>query len=212
MTVMLADAGMTILPFLVRADSTQPFVYIVRYTDPVAQHLNQAETAIAARLQADVDSRVEELAEKRLQQRLLLAGEVVRLNRSSTAGRPGEQVEVTLESAQTLPGDDGRPRLYIRYRVRNGTVAPLSDLAFTLSIRSTRRHKLVFESTEAHELYDFEDVRSSTLIPAGGMVTGLLILDELDLKGPHESLTVTATGFAAQRRVQLDDVLVGRAP
>lgn len=57
MSIILADADMTVLPFIIRADSTQPFMYVVRYTDPVAKHLNAAEASIAARLQADTDRR-----------------------------------------------------------------------------------------------------------------------------------------------------------
>jgi hypothetical protein len=210
MSIILGDVDGTVVPFMVRADSTQPYVQLVRYTDPISKHLNAAEAAIANRLQADVNDRVNRLAEERLQQRLLLAGEPVRLGKKASTGKDGDRLTLELEGAQPLPGDDGRPRLYVRYRVKNGTIAPLPDLHFVLRVDRTTRRFFLFERTVSREMFDVQDVRSSATVPAAGAVAGLLIIDDLDLKGGSESLSVEAVGFNGQRAVKIDRVMVGR--
>lgn len=212
MSIMLGDAQLTVVPFLVRADSTEPFAYVIRYTDPVAKHLNQAEAQIAAALQRDVDLRVAQLSEVRMQQRLLTAGDVVRIAQTGEAGRPGERLLVTIESAQQLPGDDGRPRLYVRYRARNETVAPLTDLVFSAHVERSARRGLVFTTTTSKDLYDVTDVRSVTTIPPGAAATGLLIFDDFALASDEESLTLDIQAFNGQRRLTLHRVLVGPGP
>lgn len=209
MSVMLGDANLTVVPFLVRADSTQPFVYIVRYTDPVAKHLNAAESQIADRLQADVDERVAELSEQRLQQRLLLAGDLVRIGKRTSVGSAGERLTLVVESAQQIPSADGNPRLYVRYRILNQTIAPLEDLVITPRIVTTRRRWLFFTRTEVLDVYDVQDVRTSAAIPPGTAASGLLIFDSFDLQSSRESLTLEATAFNGQRVVVVDRVLVG---
>jgi hypothetical protein len=183
-------------------------IYVVRYTDPVSKHLNAAEAAIAARLQADNDSRLAELAEARLQQRLMMAGDLVRIGREATVGAVGERLTLRIESGQTLPGNDGRPKLYIRYKVLNQTVAPLDDLALTVRVVSKSRKNVVGTQRSAREVFDVQDVRSSPSVPAGTAVAGLLILDAFDLER-SESLSIEATAFNAQRTITLDRVLVG---
>jgi hypothetical protein len=210
MSVILGDANLTTIMFLVRADSTQPSAYIVRYTDPVAKHLNQAEAQIAATLQKDNDARVATLSEMRLQQRLLMAGDLVRINKSGEVGERGERLSVTIESAQQLPGEDGRPRMYMRYKVLNETVAPLTDLTFTARIVSEARRSLLFTKSVSHDVYDVQDVRSVVTVPAGAAAYGLLIFDDFDLKNPSESLTIDAVAFSGQRHLSIPRVLVGQ--
>src|SRR5690606_15147993 len=68
MSIILADADLTVVPFVVRTDETQPMLYVVRYTDPVSKHLNEAESRIADRLARENEQRIAELAEMRLRQ------------------------------------------------------------------------------------------------------------------------------------------------
>ncbi|HEX7070899.1 MAG TPA: hypothetical protein VF190_08840, partial [Rhodothermales bacterium] len=159
MSVILGDADLTVVPFLVRADSTQPFSYVIRYTDPLSKHLNAAEAAIAERLKAENDTRVADLAEVRLQQRLLLASDVVHIGKRRVIGEPGERFGIEIQNAQQMSGPDGRPRLYIRYKVLNQTVVPLSDLYFVVRIDTHKHRFLFFDKTVSRELYDVQDVR-----------------------------------------------------
>ena len=211
MSLKLADANGTVIPFLIRADSTQPYVYVIRYTDPVAKHLNQAEAQISTTLQADDDKRVSQLANIRLQQILLHAGDLASIDRTESVGDAGERLTVNILSAQTLPGEDGQPRLYLRYSVLNQTVAPLSDLVFTAHIVSTDRKMLVFQKSVAQDVYDIQDVRTTATIPAGTMAYGLLIFDDLNLANQNESLTIDANAFNNQRHLTFNRVLVGPA-
>lgn len=208
MSVVLGDANLTIVPFLVRADSTQPLIYVVRYTDPVAQHLNAAEAEIAARLESDVDVRVERLAEERLRQRLLYSSRVVEINKSEIVGSAGERFGLTIQTAQRIPGPAGEPRMYLRYRVFNQTVAPLSDLHFVVRIHRHERKWLFFDDTDVREVYDVEDVRTVSPIPAGTAAEGLLIMEAVDLQD-NETMSIEAIGFNGQRRVTIERVLVG---
>ncbi len=206
--VLLGDAELTAIAFRVRVDSTQPQVDIVRFTDPVGKHLNEAEAEIARRVRADEDRRVNELTRERVLQQLLLAGNVVRIDRKAMAGSDRDRFGIDIESVQSLPGEDGRPRLYLRYRVLNGTIAPLADLAIVARIESPQRKWVVFEHRATRELADLRDIRATSVIPAGGSAYGLLILDPLQLE-QHESLSIEAIGFNNQRHVKVDGVFVG---
>jgi hypothetical protein len=212
MSIILGDANLTVVPFLIRADSTQPMAYVVRYTDPIAKHLNRAEADLAAAVQKNNDARVTTLSELRLQQRLLMAGDLVRINKTGSTGERGERVSVTIESAQQLPGDDGRPKLYMRYKVLNETVAPLTDLFFTAKQVTTSRHALLFSKSASHDVYDVQDVRSVSTIPPGAAAYGLLIFDDLQLKGADQALDIEATAFNNQRHLVISRVLVGHEP
>lgn len=211
MTLILGDANLTVVPFLVRADSTQPAPFVIRYTDPVTQHMNAAEAAIAARLQADQHRQVGELAELRLQQRLLTSGDAVRIDRKGSVSHNGESIELTIESAQEIPTEDGTPKLYLRYRLTNRTLAPVNDLRFALTVLRRDRHFLFFTKTTSREVYDVQDVRTNTVIPAGGAIAGLLVLDQVPVQEARESLQVEASVFGGARKVSVTDVLFGRS-
>jgi hypothetical protein len=208
MSVVLADAEMTVVPFLVRADSTQPIVYVLRYTDPVAKHLNAQESQIAARVKADNERRVDALTEDRLRQRMLLSSDVVRIDKQAAAGRAGERIILTIENAQEIPNERGAAQLYVRYQLLNQTSMPLSDLTFGARIATQQRKWGVMSRTSERALYDVHDERSAIEVPAGTLVSGILILDALDLQ-PNESLSIEASAFNGQRTVRLDRVLVG---
>lgn len=209
MTVILGDADATVVPFLVRTDTNQPPVYVVKYTDPISQHLNQTEKRIAQRLQSDFDQRVERLAEERVKQRLLYSGEILPIDRRKVVGKqPGDKFGLELQHAQQLPGPSGAPRLYIRYRVINKTIAPLKDLNFVVRMESKEAKYLIGETTKKREVFDVQNVQSASEIPAGMAAQGLLILDALDLN-EGESISVEAVGFNGQRSVKIDRVLTG---
>lgn len=207
MTVILADENLTVIPFLVRADSTQPVLYVVRYTDPLVNHLNDAEQAIAHRLEADVDRRVSALAEQRLRQVLLFAASPVEINKSARIGGEGERFTLEIESAQTIPDEDGTPQLYLRYRVLNQTITPLADLHFVVRIQTSRRHNLVGSETVDREIYDIQDVRTNSVVPPGTAARGLLIFDAPELRD-GDALSVEALGYNNQRSLRIDRVLV----
>lgn len=208
MFVLLERDDAMVIPFHVRVDSTQPQVDIIRCTDPIGQHLNATEASIARRLGADEDNRVDILAQERLEQQLLLAGGVVRIDRTARIGEGDQRLTLTVESAQSFPGEDGRERIYLRYRVTNGTVTPMSDLTLVAHVLKRQRRFLFFERQVERDRYAVQDIRAARVIPAGGSVYGLIILEPPHLS-PHESLSLEGMVFNGQRHLQVDDVLVG---
>lgn len=206
--VLLGDADFTSAPFRIRVDPRAPQVDVVRFTDPVAQHINRVESEIATRLRSDVDERVDQLSDLRLQQAILLAGRVTPIGREAIAGRKGDRLGIRVETAQSFPGPDGRPRLYLKYTVTNGTVAPLRDLSLVARVESRRRKRLFGEATSTRELADARDIRAADAVPPGAPMSGLLVLEPLEL-GRYESLSIEAVGFNGQRRVRVERVLVG---
>lgn len=209
MYVMLADANLTLVSFLVRADSTQPVTFLVRYTDPVAKHLNDVERRMQARLVAENDTRLNELARARLEQTLLYSEAPIEINKSAQIGRAGERLRITFESAQPLRTNSDRPELWLRYQVFNQTAIPLDDLYFVVRVITHKRKWLFFESTEAHELYDVRDVRTASPAPPGTAIRGLLMLPMPNLTA-NQSIQVEAIAFNGQRKLILDRVLVGK--
>lgn len=209
MTVMLADAHLTAVPFLVRADSTQPVTFLVRFTDPVAKHLNEVERRMVARLTEENDARLNELARLRLEQTLLFSDPVIKINKSAQIGREGERIRVAFESAQPIRSDVDLTELWIRYQVFNQTVTPLEDLYFVVRVVTHKRRWLFFESRDTHEIYDVRDIRTASPIPPGTMARGLLIFPRPEL-APNQSLQVEAVAFNGQRRMVVDRILVGQ--
>lgn len=209
MTVILGDADMTVVPFLIRTDTEQPPVYVVKYTDPLSKHLNQTEQRIAKRLQSDFDQRVEKLADERVKQRLLYSGEIIPLERKKVKGKEaGRRFGLELQHAQQMPGPSGSPRLYIRYRVINQTIAPLEDLSFVVRMESKESKFVVGETTNQREVFDVQNIQSASKVPAGMAAEGLLIMDALDLED-GESISIEAVGFNGQRSVKINHVLTG---
>lgn len=209
MSVILADADLTLVPFLIRADSTQPPLYVVRYTDPVAKHLNDAEERIAERVTANNDERVEELAQMRLEQQLLWAGDVVEIDKTATVGGQGERTTLRIESAQEIRDESGARKLYLRYKIFNQSYAPIEDLHFVVRKVTHGRKLLVFNSRTEHELYDVRDMRTSDVVGPGAAARGVLVFDFPELT-EDQSLEVEAIAFNGQRHITIERVLVGK--
>jgi len=209
MSVILADADLTVIPFMIRTDETQPMLYVVRYTDPVSRHLNEAELRIARRLAEDNEARIVELAEMRLQQQLLWASDVLKINKEAKAGRDGERIVLKIENAQTFLGADNTAKTYLRYKIHNGTVMPMEDLYFIVRVVRHKRKFLFFDSRSERELYDVRDVRTANPVPAGTAARGLLIFDAPQLR-KDESIEIEAVAFNNQRHLVIERALVGR--
>lgn len=209
MSVVLADADLTVVPFLVRADSTQPVVHVLRYTDPVARELNLATQRIADRLDSETSDRVNDLAEARLQQTLLNAGDPVPVNRRARAGTARDRMVVEIDNAQLVQTSGGTPRLYLRYEVQNRSIAPMEDLYFVVRVQSRERRWLFFRRTSTREVYDVQDRRESVVVPGGTAAKGLLIMDDIPLDA-NQSISVEAVAYGGQRRALVERVLTGR--
>jgi hypothetical protein len=207
-SIILGDADFTVVPFLIRTDESQPVVFLVRYTDPLSKHLNRVEQDISARLSAAMEQRVNDLAEARLRQRLLFSGRPIEINRQMTARRGAEKVTVDLQNMLEVPSAEGQSKAYLRYSVRNGTVAPLADMHFVLRIVERRRSWIFFEREVTREIYDVEDVRSADPVPAGMAATGLLIVDSPELR-PGTSISIEFVAFNGQLRGKFDRVISG---
>src|SRR5690606_5991103 len=148
MTIILGDARQTLVPFLVRTDSTGPMAYVIKFDDPAVAHLNRAEAEIASRLTSNVNARVASLAEESLQQRLLFKSGSIRIDKQESVGPRGERIGLIIEDAEQMPGDGGEPRLYIRYRILNETPIPLGE-AHLGAPTDTHQRKVLFSGTTA---------------------------------------------------------------
>lgn len=208
MTVILGDPQQTLIPFLVRVDTTQPMAYVVKFTDPITKHLNEAERQISERLSSNIDARVATLAEAHVRQRLLFRAGTVNINKSKFVGPSGERVGFVVEDAELMPGPSGEPQVYIRYRIVNLTPIPLDDANIVAKIGTKRRRKFFFSQVDYLELSIAEDVRTTSTIPAGAAARGLLILEGLTLQ-PNQELTLELHAFRNRRTVKIDRVLVG---
>lgn len=208
MTVILGDAHSTLIPYLVRVDTTQSLAVVVRYTDPVSKHLNDAEARIADRLASNVDERVEKLAEARIQKRLLFSNGAIQLDRQGWSGGRGSRIGLFVEKAEQMPGPGERPHLYFRYRIFNQTPAALTDARLVVRTHSKKRRWLILSRTTSQEAAILEDVRSYEHIPPGGTVLGLLSLENVVLE-PGEWLSVELESPSLKRSVVLDRLLVG---
>lgn len=207
MTVILGDARQTLVPFLIRADSTSPLAYVIKFDDPAVRHIADSERQIASRLSSNVDARVASLAEESVQQRLLFKSGTIEIDKRTVVGPRGERVGLIIEDAEQMPGEAGEPRLYIRYRIMNETPLPLTDAHLVSRIDSEERRYLFFGRTNSMEL-GHEDVRTDLTIPAGASVRGLLILDGVHLLD-SQSLSIELVAFQGRRRALVERVLVG---
>lgn len=209
MSVILADPDLTAITYLIRTDESQPMLFHLRYTDPVARHFNEVERRIARRLAEENEARIAELAELRLQQQLLWAGDVVSINKKVEVGRDGERLRLQVQDAQELIAESKQSMTYLRYQFYNGTVAPLEDLYFIVRIVRQKRRLLFFNNRTERELYDVRDVRTANPIPAGTAARGLLIFETPKLS-KDESLEIEAVAFNSQRRLVIQRAVVGR--
>jgi hypothetical protein len=208
MTVILGDARQTLIPFLVRADSTQPMAFVVRFTDGIARHLNEEEARIAARLNSNVDSRVTGLAEEHVRQRLLFKSGTINIGKHVDIGPRAERIRLIIEDAEQMPGPSGEPRLYLRYRILNGTRVPMADAHLVTRVETKKRRLLLFSRTEATDMGRVEDVRTDMVIPAGGAVRGMLILDGVHLRS-NQAISIELVAFSGRRAGKVERVLVG---
>jgi len=208
-TITLADADLTVVPFIIRIDSLASRIQVLRYTDPLAQELNRAASRIAESQGAQVSQRVEQLSEARVRQRLLLAGPSVPLNRSYESKGPEGTVRVFLEQMQQLPSEDGQPRLYVRYRIENYSSAQITDL--TVQLQAVRGARSIFGRAAVTPVYDVEDQRSSPVIQGGTSVLGILSLLTPDLAA-DETITTVFSFWNGRRTVRLERVIVGPPP
>lgn len=195
--------------FRVRVDTTQPAADLIRYVDPVDRYLRRVRTDFEAQLRADEDARVSALATHRVEQLLLLASDPRRIDRTARDLGPDGALEATVETVQSMPGEDGRPRLWIHYRVTNRTSTPLTDLvAVALVVRRTRRW-VFLQRRQSAELTTTRDIRTAPTVPPGGAVHGLLILDQMQLER-HQALAVEFIGFHDRHHVTIDHLVAGR--
>jgi hypothetical protein len=208
LSIILGDADFTVVPFLVRTDELQPVVFLVRFTDPLARHLVQVEADIAGRLSATMDQRVSDLAEARLRQRLLYAGQPQELNRSATARRGSDRLNVRLIGLIEVPETGGEGQSYLRYRIINQTIQPITDLHFVLRIVEKKRRWIFFEKETQREVYDVVDVRTAESVPAGMTANGLLVLPTPDLRY-GSSLRIEFSAAAGAFTGSFDRVLSG---
>lgn len=203
----LGDADLTVVPMIVRIDSLAPRVQVLRYTDPMSQELNRSATRIAERLAAETDSRVEQLTETRLRQRLLLASTPQPLNRQAEVRGPEGRVRLLLDQIQQVPGDDGQPRLYVRYRVENFSPVAIADLQIRIQV--VRTAGTIFGRAVRADVYDLEDARSSQeAIQGGTSVLGLLSMLPPALRD-GETVSIVATFWNGTRSMTIDRVIAG---
>lgn len=208
MTIILGDAKQTLIPFLIRADSTQPMAYVVRFTDPVEKHLNLAEAEIAKTLNATVGTQVTKLSEENIRQRLLHSGGSITIQKSASVGVHGGKITLTAEQAEQMPGPDGRPRLYLRYRISNGGFKAVDDAQVVARVSTKRRHWLFFTKTTHREVTEVEEIRTAGVVPVQGAVRGLMIIDGLELKA-NQALHLEMISDGGKRHIRVDRVLVG---
>ena len=212
LTVILADAfgdgRLTLVPFLVRSDTTQPASQTVRFNDPLSDHLNRSEAEIAQRLSSNVDRRVDTLAEERVRERILFKSGTIQIGKRDDVGPRGERVGFMVDDAEQMPGPAGEERVYIRYRIQNDTPIALEDAYVSARVRTQDRRWLFFSNESSRPHPYVEDLRSSTIIPPSGSVRGLIIFDELGLR-PGQSLDLQLTSFDGRRTVEIPNVLVG---
>lgn len=209
-TISLADADLTVVPFIFRVDPLAPRVQVLRYTDPVAQELNRAKARIAANNNTEVNQKVSDLAEKRLVQRLLVASAPTVIDREASTDIPGGFIKLRIETVQQIPGPDGRPRIYLRYRFENGSLATISEEDLQFEVIGIRADNKFWGKTIKTPYYDVEDVRTAASVRGGTAILGMLSFDTPDLQ-PGETLTIIARAFGGKKSVQVDQVLTAPA-
>lgn len=203
MTVMLGDEDVTTVPFLVRSDEDHPPLFVVRYTDPVEEHLNRAEERIADRISSDQDREVADLAEHRVRQRLLLGAEPTVIDKTAEQGDARERIRLEVDFAHVIPSEHGSPELYIRYTLYNDTVVPLDHLDFSLTVDRRERRRIFFEELTSRDLHDIRHFMGADRIEPGRSVRGVLLVSKPDFgEGESLGLTLEVPGTGHHLRVE----------
>lgn len=207
-TISMADADLTVIPFIFRVDPLAPRVQVLKYTDPIAQELNRAKARIAANNNAEVNQRVSDLAEKRMVQRLLVASNPTVINREGTLAIQGGFVRLKVETVQQIPGPNGPPRLYLRYRFENSSLVTIGEEDLEFEVIGVRADNKFWGKNVQTPYYDIEDTRTSATIRGGSAILGILSLDTPDLQ-KGETLTIRAKLFGGTKILEVTQALTG---
>lgn len=210
MSVILGDADLTFITYLVRADSTQPMSFAVRFTDSAVEHINRATERIASELSKNIDRRVEVLAEENLRRKMLFGPGAITINkRKFVEDNNGYRFGIIVEQAEQMPGPNREPRLYIRYRLVNETPRALHDAHLVVRFNQRKRKWGVLSETTSVEIPGVRDERTSLTIPPGESIRGLLIMDGVVLNSSNEWLSIEAVSLGGKVQAMVDRVLVG---
>lgn len=209
MSVILGDDNLTFATYLIRADSTQPMSFAIRFTDSVYEHLNRAEQRIASELSKNIDRRVEILAEENLRRKMLFGPGAINIDKKKYVEYNGHRFGILIEQAEQLPGPNREPRLYIRYRLINETPRAISDAHLVVRMNQRKRKWGVLGETASVEVPGVRDERTALTIPPGESIRGLLILDGIILNSSNEWLSIEAVALSGKVSVLVDRVLVG---
>lgn len=193
-TVMLDDESLTVVPFLVRPDTAASPVYVLRFTDPIAKHVADAETAIAQRLEQAALAQLPQRAEALLRQRAQLGFDMAVFPKSAQASqlnRYGERVTIEVVKVLYMQTLQNSERAYLLYRIGNLTRRPVDSLELTIRVERRDADPKRPALTDVSEIYDAEDSRNGAPIPAGTVAEGVLVFD-LPRMSSSDSFRLTA--------------------
>lgn len=195
-TVMLDDDNLTVVPFLVRPDTAASPVYVLRFTDPISEHVREAEEAIVARAEATAMANLATRAEELVQQRALMGFDVAYFPdkaQASQLNKYGERVTLEVVKVLYMQTSQNVERAYLLYRVANLTRHSIDGLELSLAMEPKGAKKA--KASDIMEVYDLVDTRAGMPVPSGTLAEGLLVFDRPAMGG-GESFRVTLTNPA----------------
>lgn len=208
MSVVLGDADLTTVPYNVTTDRSKPMPNKIVYYDSAATMQERLTDKITGANDIRIKTKADELAERIMRDRLLMASQPTEINKEANTGPEGNKLTLFIESAQSIPTGEGQgAKLYIRYRFVNGGRATVEDLHF--SARRAQESSSVFGKEQSTDIYDLDDsTRTAKVIPGGTAIIGLVIMDQPDLHA-GERLDITAKVFRDQQTVTVVGALSG---